>query len=966
MYPDVIDAGRKFGGRAIAVCTHPSDNNILMVASESGGLFKTTNRGINWTQVSGSGTFWFSDVKYFPTDPSIVIATAYKDTRKISGGGVWLSTNNGDLWKHIDLSTCPCGQLDDFSGYSIAVDPGSNRIWAGTSCGLVYSDDKGTNWNWLSGPKHQTYNFIQAVESIIAPSAGHIKIVTREGIRSSNDNGVTWSYPDRPSWTGGNPGESISEIHSGLHNQIASSPFNENHLFYACKYNDRLGTEYGGLFFSSDNGDTWINLRQNVPEYRFAFVKVVPSLDGIPNSVDVYYSNGGRFVFDRATYFIEGETVRLAKPWQTLNTDLAHVDVSDMCFETNGKTPLLMTSDGGVAIAVNSGLSWKLVGGGSNGFCALQINDLTGQVYGKENDMYFPTQDNFSWASNDNGASWPFVFRGEGSSIRVPEVKLPGQGNTIIINTALTGRYLTKALFEDGDLFPPFPNCSVSAEDPSALGAGIFIQNSRADDHISTQVNFNKFFAIPTSATWSARTIFPEPSLDLHKKSGDKTNPVFYQAIGTGGNPAPYEARPVGIKRIENFLGYGSAVPSDVTGFGSLGSFKRTIVDEYIFGVNPGDPNHLIVPDISTGKVKVTLDGGQIWNNDDALTKLVTQNGEFDFSYNSGSSFTFIAGKGNSQITEIAFDPKVIGRIVVGTMQAGFFISCDNGATWGKAEYSEQIPAITGFYFIKDTVFISSYGRGLWRYTLPKPCFPLLTWTPERKLPNFPVIYWRGVHYPVSQIQYTDSCSQCGFYLVDKGNITGYTVNPGNGQLTDLAINSGTITGYGFHNNKVELPFKLKYSEAPFNAKNDSTLMKVLASKEVRIKGLFLEKNIIKGLILSDKDISSEQLPKAKGSKPVIAVDWASFQSEGNGINKLIVYGKGFAPAIPVSISIDGNKPVSEEKVSFTKDGIFSQVCTYPLSVGEHTIMIEQIVKGKTIRNISTFFVPMKEREFKK
>jgi hypothetical protein len=39
------------GGRANTIAVNPSDNHIMFVASEPGGLFKTTDGGMNWSHV---------------------------------------------------------------------------------------------------------------------------------------------------------------------------------------------------------------------------------------------------------------------------------------------------------------------------------------------------------------------------------------------------------------------------------------------------------------------------------------------------------------------------------------------------------------------------------------------------------------------------------------------------------------------------------------------------------------------------------------------------------------------------------------------------------------------------------------------------------------------------------------------------------------------------------------------------
>ena len=44
--PDIAN-----GGRANTIAVNPSNNDIIIVASESGGLFRSTNRGTTWHHV---------------------------------------------------------------------------------------------------------------------------------------------------------------------------------------------------------------------------------------------------------------------------------------------------------------------------------------------------------------------------------------------------------------------------------------------------------------------------------------------------------------------------------------------------------------------------------------------------------------------------------------------------------------------------------------------------------------------------------------------------------------------------------------------------------------------------------------------------------------------------------------------------------------------------------------------------
>lgn len=945
--------GSKQGGRAVAADRHPENNEELIVASQSGGLFKSINHGTNWTQVSGSGTFWFTDVKYLPADPAIVIAAANKDTRVISGGGIWRSSNGGDSWTRVNLAAPPVGvQTGDLSGYAIDVDPASGRIWVGTSGGLVHSDDLGITWIWQG-------NLTVPVYSVLTPEANRIVVLMSTGISVSTDNGGIWTNPSKPNFSATVPGDPDLTFYPGLHNQLACSPYNKDHIFLNCLNVDKTNHPSIALLFTPDNGRTWQYLRETTPQWRFPFVKVVPSLLPGANLVDIYFSNGA-LLFDRAT-FSDDAIPKMVSPWNPLNVNLAHPDISDMVFETDGRTPLLITNDGGVAVTRDKGLTWVQAGSGSNGYSALQVNDIACQeISAGHSDVYFTTQDNNTWASEDNGLTWPHYFGVEGSFIQVPRNKTPAN-TKIVLLSSIHGQFLKKALFADIDPYhSKFPVCSNSSEAISFIRPGVYVQNTRDADKTSSVVNLTR----DTGANWSARITFPEVSRDKHKPGGGDADPVLYQSIHTGYDNFANVGL-IGIKRIVNTFGFGAPVLSDVTGFGSLGSFLRDLATEDVFAVDPFDPNHLVVPDMVDNKVKVTFDGGQTWSEDKVLTKLVTQDGELNFSWNAGSSNAFIVGKRNPQITQVKFDPAVRGRILVGTMQAGFFCSCDNGMTWYKTPASEQIPSITGFCLIKDTVIISSYGRGLWRwrFQLP-PCAPVVHRPPaERKLPNFPVIYWNGVRYPLSQLRNRDTSAQYGFYLVSGGDITGIKMNKENSRLDEITINSGTVTGHSATNGKMNLPFKISYGGKTVQTLNDSILTAILQPGDVKIKGLYLEGNWVIGLLLSNNDISISQLPQPVPPGPALYAGPVSIGSNQTGINKIILYGSGFHPGISVSVILDGTQLLIKEKIICNQKGEFDHTLKLPLLAGEHTIIIEQVTKEKTFRGSTAFFIPLQETE---
>src|SRR5262249_2651369 len=70
-------------------------------------------------------------------------------------------------------------------------------------------------------------------------------------------------------------------------------------------------------------------------------------------------------------------------------------------------TPLLGT-DGGLHNTTTGGNYWTYVGGGHNGYNALQVYEVRGQWLDNisRHDLYLGTQDNGLWSSSDTGKTW--------------------------------------------------------------------------------------------------------------------------------------------------------------------------------------------------------------------------------------------------------------------------------------------------------------------------------------------------------------------------------------------------------------------------------------------------------------------------------------------------------------------------------------------------------------------------------
>src|SRR2546423_363425 len=107
------------GGRAVAIAVSQSDAKRLVVATESGGLFRTFDGGASFQHLDGFPTLFAVDVGMASLDPNIVIATARDDFATTSGAGIWRSADGGASWSRpVGWPPAGCGGRPGAAGIS--------------------------------------------------------------------------------------------------------------------------------------------------------------------------------------------------------------------------------------------------------------------------------------------------------------------------------------------------------------------------------------------------------------------------------------------------------------------------------------------------------------------------------------------------------------------------------------------------------------------------------------------------------------------------------------------------------------------------------------------------------------------------------------------------------------------------------------------------------------------------------
>ena len=125
--------------RALAMA--PSDPKIL-VAGTLQGVFRSTDRGAHWTQISPEGSKEIHEVESIAIDP-VNPQVIYAGTWHLP----WKTTDGGEHWDNMKQ-----GIIDDSDVFSIIVDPKQPQVVYASACSGIYkSEDAGGKFKKVAG-----------------------------------------------------------------------------------------------------------------------------------------------------------------------------------------------------------------------------------------------------------------------------------------------------------------------------------------------------------------------------------------------------------------------------------------------------------------------------------------------------------------------------------------------------------------------------------------------------------------------------------------------------------------------------------------------------------------------------------------------------------------------------------------------------------------------------------------------
>lgn len=685
----------KEGGRANTIAVHENGTEMF-VASETGGLFKSVDGVHRWEHVDTLPVYFTQSVAYFPMHPEILFVTAKADFKTKNGGGVWRSGDGGETWTQAELNVP--GFTGRLSAYEISIGGEFGPVAVGTSQGVFLSYDRGLSWTYwdvFAGGNKTVY-------SVLAVSEGTRRIYAAgpSGMRVATANPFpgTWAPPINDPTNGAG----IHDIHA----------FGRSPLSTVSSPKAFLVTRTGELFHTQDGGGFWRWIPEAPPGGPgcggTTFVKAVRRSSGVNTFLDMYVGNRcGLHLLTARTIDNTADFNHVIK--QTATVDRAGTrDIA--VFRQDA---VLLGTNAGLHYPSDRGLTWTITGGGRDGgYNALQVTEVDGQmIAGLGTNLYVATQDNSLWATTifatTNGSHPGSAFYVEGER-RVAE----GADSRF---TFVPGNQPPKLAGPQLAVLEAWNNPPGEAGKPAYIRRRQWVQQVRATASLQQGLALTD----NASIAWRQFAAFSQEPRDIPKagRPGDTDtvrNSIVYQPFRTS-RLTSGRSRPTFLMRIHHqpfSQNSGTVFFPSMSGFGGLGINPTMFAWYQVYGIDPGNPFHVIAPDVVNQRMMRTENGGETWTEIPELTALVKDDGNLLFR-------TDLSGRNLGEVfpivTAVSFCPDDPNLVLIGTSEGGILRSNDRGLTWSKLENTTQATYITSFFWqTANTVFVSTYGRGLW------------------------------------------------------------------------------------------------------------------------------------------------------------------------------------------------------------------------------------------------------------
>lgn len=664
---------KPLSGRVGAIAVDPSNNSNIYLGGANGGVWKSTDGGVNWTAITDNWTYL--TVSSIAIDPSNS-QTIYVGTGDYQGSrpyqmGIMKSTNGGSSWTNLGSSSFGTRAVS-----KILIDPenpqiitvttgrgsgGNGFVWRSTNGGTSWTNVLNTAAGWCTGTIGAMDGTGQRAYYVSGSGTGG-------NVWKSLDRGATWIKLTTPASSGS---------HTVI--SVAASP-NFPGTVYIVVNADRK------IYKSIDFGATWADVTTGFPNgsnnyfWSQSTYNFFLAVSTAPGPVDTIYVG----MIDAVMSKDGGAT------WQSIggptyvSASLLHNDQHVVTVDPTNPNAVMVGNDGGVyRYTFNPGTGtgiWDYLSGnmGLTMFYKMDIHP-TNPAY-----MIGGTQDNATPVAIGDLNNWENCGGGDGGFGAIN----PVNPNIQYSEAQYLALYRTSNNWSSSSsIAPSYGTDSVAFVAPFVLDpnnsnllyAGTTYLYRRTD---GTGVWENRLGGTKLSNTGTIRFIAVAPG-DSNRLYTVASDGQVWMSTNAGANWTQIDT----------------------------GSPSLPVKTFNYITVNRANKNDIIVSCSGTGS-------GHIWRcaNTTAATRVWTNI--------SGSGITGLPDIPANAVLRDSFDFE--NTFFVGT-DIGAFMTENGGQTWKNMTAPLGLPNVQVNDFRiqnRNTLYAATYGRGMWKYDLPPIVLP--------------------------------------------------------------------------------------------------------------------------------------------------------------------------------------------------------------------------------------------------
>jgi len=673
------------GGRVTAVAGLVNNRMVYFMGATGGGVWKTEDAGITWTNVSDHyfTTSSVGSIAVSESDPSIVyvgMGEACLRSNISHGDGVYKSTDAGKTWRNVGLrDSSQIGKVliapkDPNLVYVAAI---GHPYGPNDERGVFRSKDGGQTWQRILFVDDKTGAADLAADphdpQIIYASMWQVRrmpwdiddVGPGSGIYKTIDGGDHWTK-----LTDGLPKTDMGKI------GLSVSPVNTDRVWAT------IGD--GGIYRSDDAGKTWklLNNSFEMTSRQYYYGHIFAD----PQKLDVVYT------FSSKTFY---KSTDGGVTWGE-HIITPHSDYHDLWIDPNDDQRMINGNDGGATITFNGGESWTA-----------EMNQPTGQFYTVRADDSFPyrlygaQQDDTTVSISSSsvegprggfaagGAPFDAVGGGESGYV-VPDL----QDSNIVYAGAFWGlltRYDSRSgLTRNITVWPDYPGGRTGSEEKYRFQWTFPIAETPADPG-ALYVGGNAVFK-STDRGQSWKVISPDLTRnDTTRENGGRLEDVYCTVFTIA--PSPKDKNVIWAGSDDGLI----HVTRDA---------GKTWTDVTPPAIQPWTRINII--DASSHDVATAYAAVNHYQMDDFRPYIYRTH---DF----GKTWTLVTNgiPDNTFVRTVRQDPSEPKLLYAGT-ETGVYVSFDDGDHWQSLQLNLPIVPVTDLTIKHGDLIASTQGRAFW------------------------------------------------------------------------------------------------------------------------------------------------------------------------------------------------------------------------------------------------------------